>query len=640
MEGQRPRLRFAGPVRARYLWIPARTEGGVNISNSYQYNLFYHELLSFDDPRWSPWLPYAPDPEDRIVSIPSKNYPNEYFLFATQVQDTAGAVSVGMGYQMEVANVVIRQGQYRPRWNVVEAYLGAQTGLDREDLLAGGQPLNFSWTVSAAGYNGNIVSLRHGWDIVDAADENDPGWAVPPGLGPQNLKAAERSFNDGLHTFVLKIVDDSEQEFVVRWKLRVIPFVDRDFQLPLLVLDQVDDRNSNAWFSRDARPLNEQQYRNAYWHFLGEGAGGVADLNWDRDWKDISALVTYEDIVGYKAVLCYAQYSLAQTIFQNFRPAGTEERYVWLAPYQRQGGNLMLVGARSMESFIKFNASFMVPMVFDAREETYPIFGRSYTVGFGDLELPDGTEVQRGPRMYPYATAGITMLDWTSPNRNIYGRQVTASEDRNRLCAGLKGLVLAPAFKDNHLIGPGVVPDTIYTDLEIDWRDNDARIAGNLNLLDQAAFLWDADEFIDANISSRLVTTPPQECNGETYQNSSVPNGLCIEPMFTGISRLDWIREQKEARGDANWPRSQYTQNQLSQGCGPLGLTDYEGRPQASARTNGKVFGYASYKSVPTKQWKAPDIYWGFDPYRFNHEDTRRTIRWVLQELFNLQINQ
>lgn len=641
-EGQDPDYDARTPTRARYLWIPARTDAGVWVTNSYQYNQYYAELLNFDDPRWSPWLRYQPDAEDRVVSLSSGTYPDQYFLFATQVQDTAGAVSVGFGYQSEVANVVIRTSVYRPEWVVSEAFLGQHTQSDWLDVIAGGQPLNFSWTVNLDSYNGNLVSMRHGWDIVDVNDDNDPGWAVPPGVGPQNRKAAERSFNEGLHTFVLKVVDDSDQVRVMTWTLRVIPFVDREFQLPLLVLDQVDDRNSNAWYSRDGRALNEQAFRNAYWHFLGEGAGGVADMNWARDWKDISERSTIENLVGYKAVLCYAQYSLLQSVFGQFRPDGSgTEKFVWLTPYQQQGGNLMLVGARSLESFLTFNSKYMVPIVFDTREEFYPIFGTTYYVGFGDLELPDGTVVQRGPRMYPYATAGITTLDWTSPStRKIYGRQESAGADRNRLCAGLKGVVLSPEFKANHLIGPGVVPDTIYTNTEIDWRDEERRAAGTLQLFDQSAFLWDADEFVDGNISPRLVTTQPQRCDGDTYQNSNVPNGLCVEPMFTGIARMDWMRERKRARGDTNWPQSEYDANELNEGCGSLALTDYQGRAQASARTNGRVFGFASYKSVPTKQRKVPDIYWGFDPYRFNRDDTRRAIRWVLQDVFGLQINQ
>lgn len=635
--GQDPDFELRTPTKVRFLWIPALDEDGNWITSAYQYQQHYHEVLSYEDPRWSVWLPYLPDEEDRYVSIPNQTV-NQYYLFATQVQDTAGAVSVGFGYQAEVANVVVRNNVYRPDFVVSDPYLGLKSQSEWSSDIAGGQPLNFSWTATADPYNGNIISMRHGWDVVDVNDPNDPGWAVPPGLSEQNRRADERSFNEGLHTFVLRVEDDSNQVRVMKWTLRVIPFVAREFQLPLMVLDQIFDRNSNAWPSRDNRPLNDQLYRNAFWHFLAEGAGGVADINWARDWKDHSALVRYEDIVAYKAVLCYARAG-TQSVLNEFRPSGRTEKYVWLTPYQQQGGNLMLVGASSMESFLEV-ATYMTPLVFNTREDpSYTIFGRSYVAGFGTLTLPDGTIVQRGPRMYPYATAGIAALDWTSPtSKNIYGRANPTNVDRNRLCAGLKGLVLAPEFKSNHLIGPGVIPDTMFTDPEIDWRDPAAAAVDTLNLLDQQAYAFDNDEFVDANISPRTTPIIPQPCAGEEYENSNVPNGLCIEPMFTGIARIDWMREEQRSRGRIDWPQSRYDARELDAGCGPLALTEYEGQ-LSSARTNGRVFGYLSYKSVPTKQYKVADVYWGFDPYRFDHAGAKKAIRWALQ-YFGLQINQ
>ena len=70
-----------------------------------------------------------------------------------------------------------------------------------------------------------------------------------------------------------------------------------------------------------------------------------------------------------------------------------------------------------------------------------------------------------------------------------------------------------------------------------------------------------------------------------------------------------------------------------------MALTEYEGRARSSARTNGRVFGYFSYKMVPRKPYQVADVYWGFDPYRFDQDGTKKAIRWVLQ-YFGLQINQ
>ena len=102
---------------------------------------------------------------------------------------------------------------------------------------------------------------------------------------------------------------------------------------------------------------------------------------------------------------------------------------------------------------------------------------------------------------------------------------------------------------------------------------------------------------------------------------------------------MDWMREYYFAKGDADWPFSQYTAQELEYGCGPLALTELGGVPLSSARTNDQVYGFFSYKKVENKPGgPKADVYWGFDPYRFDHDDTQDAIRWVL-DYFGLNIN-
>ena len=61
-------------------------------------------------------------------------------------------------------------------------------------------------------------------------------------------------------------------------------------------------------------------------------------------------------------------------------------------------------------------------------------------------------------------------------------------------------------------------------------------------------------------------------------------------------------------------------------------------KPASFKETNGQVFGWMSYKVVADKESGKPDVYWGFDPYRFDKDDTQEAIRWVLQN-FGLQLN-
>jgi len=399
------------------------------------------------------------------------------------------------------------------------------------------------------------------------------------------------------------------------------------------------------WPDQSRRPRNSEVYRNAYWHFLADGAGGVGGFNWDRDWwdQDRMSQFSFAELVRYKTTLCYAKTHIDQGMFSRFRPQGTRDKFVWLTPYQQRGGNLFLVGGSSMESFLETLPNYMVPIVFKTRETSYTINGVSFIVGFGIKTQPDGTEVERGPLMYPYATAGIAALDWTSPySKTIYARQYSARFDRHVDCAGLKGVYVDSVFVDTHLIGPGVIPDTLWTNPEIDWHDVVDAQADTLKLF-SGTFPFREDEFVDANISgTRPTLITPQECNDDTYP-ADVPGGMCIEPMIRGIARFDWLRQYRWARGEAwsemdgeeipGWPYTRYDSQELDDGCGGFALQAYDGHARSGAKTNGMVYGYFSYKTVPNKPFPRADVYWGFDPYRFEEDGSKRMIRWVLEYL-------
>ena len=630
-EGTDPDAPDQLPARFRYIFKAAVTPDGSVIRSPYEYELYHAEVLSLEDPLWTDWMDVSGNPDDLAVTF--NDLPaNEYFLFSVQFLDQDGAASDPWGYQVSTLHIRVLANFFRPEVTVAEVFLGQTTSGEWSSEIAGGQPLSFSWIASADAYGGQIVSYRHGWDLTNSDDPNDPGWAVPPGLLPENLYAAKRSFQDGVHVFTVRVEDDANQVRVINWTLRVVPFVSPEFQLPLLVLDQVADANVQNWPSQSGEPLNDESYRNAWWQFLADGVGGVAGLNWDRDWKNHTDQVSYSDLVQYKSVLCYAQFNdINQILFQQFRAVNDVDKYVWLAPYQQQGGNFFLAGGGSMESFFENKPNYMIPMIFDTQETTLVVNGVTYEVGFGTTEMPDGSIVQRGPRMYPYATAGISALDWTSPNtKTIYNRSVAARFDRVVDCVGLKGLVLDPAFKANHLVGPGAIADTIWTDAAIDWPDHVAAAADTLGLL-TSTFPFRNDEFINANISSRSTVITEQGC-------ADGPGGMCIEPMFEGVARFDYVRQYNRDRGDANWPQSEFADWELDSECGPLALTSYEGVDRSSARTNGKTFGYMSYKNVADKPSGKADVYWGFDPYRFDHAEAQKAVTWVL-DYFGLQIN-
>ena len=326
------------------------------------------------------------------------------------------------------------------------------------------------------------------------------------------------------------------------------------------------DANVNNWPDIDGNPRNDESYRNAYWHFLAEGSGGIDGFDWDQDRFDHRDLVSYADLVGYKAVLCYASSNVQQLMFGQLRPQNGVDRYNWLAPYQMGGGNLMLVGANSMESVLEALPNYMAPLVFDTAEETAVFADQEFVVGFGLKTLPDGSEVLRGTTMYPFATAGLSVLDWTtSGTKHIYARPLTSmSTDRNVDCVGLKALVIDDGFRSNWSVAPADLADTVFTDPTIDWQDAVYAAGDSLGIIHNT-FPFRGDEFIDANISSRATSFAPQGCSG-------APGGLCIEPMVRGVARFDWLREYNWAEGDTDWPASAYSSAELDGMCGEVAL--------------------------------------------------------------------
>lgn len=614
------------PVKYRYL-VKEAVVGDVQISSRYQFEQHQDELIVLDDAQWSEWIDFRLGQEQwPSITMPPLDE-ETYYIIATQVLDADGAASVDFTYGESVINFRVSTSQFRPEIVVHEQFLGQVSNQSQVDI-ASLQPLNFWIWATAAPYGGSITSLRYGWDVADPDDPNDPGWANPPGVAEDEIIIPEMVFQDGMHSLVVQAVDSYGGQRTHVNFLTVIPFISPEYQHALLFIDQVIDADSHRWPSADYSTFYDNaQYRDEYWQFL-DGAEGVSDFVWERDHMSDADLVQFSDLVHYKSVLVTARSHTNQTMFQQFRPDNWQEKFVWLAPYQAQGGNFFLVGERSMESFLEIH-NYMVPLVFDTNEQFYSMGQETYVVGFGQGVDSDGQLFNRGARMYPYLTAGLSLLDWSVPlNKNIYGRSNQAVDDRTSHCSGLKAMVMPDEFRYHHQIGSTVLSDTLYTNPDIDWRDAEG---DNLD----TEFPFTGDEFVDANISDRPTPWSAQEC-------ADGVNGLCLEPMFKGVSRFDWMRENRWAAGDTEWPHSQYNSNELEDICGAMALTEFSGPegviPNGTARVNGQTYGYLSYKNVADKPSGKADVYWGFDPYRFNEEESKKSVRWVL-EYFGLVMN-
>lgn len=628
------------PTHVRFLWLPANYlgEDGVlrPIRNVSVYRQYGADLIDFEDPDWTPWQRYEATEADREISFPSQPL-DEHFFFCVQVRDTAGAVSIGKTYGAEVLNLRVGS-QFYPGVNLFETFLGTASGSITSNLIPAGQPLNFFWFADASSYNGRIVSMRHGWDLADRDDPNDPGWAVPPGLADQNRFAEERSFSNGDHAFHLRVEDDSGNVVQYRWNISIVPFVSREHQRNLVFLDQVNDANFSSWPDENGSIYYDNQtYRDEFYEFLGR-SGGIDQFDLEADFVQIteSNSFGYEDLVNYKVAMVLARGAVnAQGVLSRFRPlALDDERFVFFDPYQAQGGNLFLLGNSSMEAFIQ-SAPYMTPVVFESPVDSYDTETESFMIGFGTKLLRDGSTIRRGLLTYPYATVGISSLDWNIPvSKNLYTRTIRGNNDRTSKCSAIKQLKLFEEFRTDHNIGPADIPNIINTHPDIDWRDPLPSAGLDTMLAIESPFY--ADEFVDNAISDTPYPIVPQECDPLFSYN-----GLCIEPMFTGIARFDWIRNEMWNLGDEDWPSSVYSDNDLRDICGEMALTDYypevgDPVPNGTARVTGQIYGYLSYKKVPEKPVPYADVYWGFDPYRFEHQDARKAIMWVLRDYFHL----
>jgi hypothetical protein len=167
----------------------------------------------------------------------------------------------------------------------------------------------------------------------------------------------------------------------------------------------------------------------------------------------------------------------------------------------------------------------------------------------------------------------------------------------------------------------GVFPDTIFTDGIIDWKDLSSGYPDSLK-----SWLWGSDEFYNGNITDRSTPWLVQICDGQP----------CIEPMFRMYSRFDWVDDLHQAAGDPDWPYTIYSEYQLAEVCGSQALNLGTGR----TKTTGQVTGAISYKMVADKPGGRGDVIWGFDPYRFDNENMKKVIHWMLGEHFGLLMRQ
>jgi hypothetical protein len=603
------------PTKVRH--ILKKIDFPVTISNSTFFNQYKDELISFSDPGWSDWKPYLPDADDRTETFQLEPDIEErsHYLFAIQAQDTAGAVSLDLSYNTTVHNAYVDTTR-TPQLVVREEFLGESASADligyRYFDIAQGQRLEFEWIGSADNYGGEIAGYRFGWD-VDPDDDQDPRWSSFGNTAEHRRTAKE--WDSGLHSLYIECLDTSNQRTLVQWEVSVVTIPLRAERSQLLLVDDVLDYNSDAWPSVANTPLDNDIYRDAFWDEVLDGPGGVykyESLNHTID--TYYDELEYRVVVDYNVLLWATKMGANNYLHNTFDPVGGRV-FNWLESYINDVGNIFMVGEGAMQNFHLVPPAetrttlWQYPIIYDSTERFEACPGDvNKALGFGErTEEETGETVIVGREKFPYRTMGLSMTSLTiPPNFNGLRRTCAYEGDRAKKCVGTKAIRLNSDFRDNY-VDIGAFSDLIMTDRILDWLDSQDEIPPISN-----KFVYGSrDEIYNFNTSGRSASWAPQYgFDGQPY----------IEAMWHAYPRYDWWLDLNLANGVMDIPEVN---------CGPEAIDPKTGR----TRLDGVPIGVISFKA---HQGGTADVIWGFDPYRFDRDEIKKAIRWVLGEHFDM----
>jgi len=606
-----------------------------------EYRIFGDTLITFSDPNWSDWVPYALDPEDRIETFTVNKTDDlgrlKHYFFAIQAQDTAGAVSLDRDYGSTVKNFFVNDTT-SPLLRVRERYLGTSQGeglYGRTEVdIAQNQPLLFDWSASASSYGGVIAGYRYGWDVEDLDDDNDEGWVTQFGLTESNTQSELKVWNSGIHALTVECLDNSGFKSRYTYLLNVVPVPDPADQLPLLLIDDVYDDLSNGWQNEDGTiQYSNDVYRDAFWDYVLTQGASVSGFNQANDVIDNEGqggIWGYRDVVSYKNLIWTSNFHVNTYIAQNFQGrfiTQTDgsvvpiEAYVWLDTYQANVGNILLTGSGVIRNFHHTNyaqIAWLDPVIYTADETSFDCPGAGQRgMSFGTYEEDDGSLTILGVLQYPHRGMGLTVSSILLP-ASFYNTPTTCGSgirDIKIRCVGTKAIILNPEFRDQH-VGSGAFEDTIFVFDEIDFVDHQGGIPDPADPYIFGAY----DEYYDTNRTARPTSWYPQ-----VLEDGS----LVIEPMWHVYTRWDYILDQHLSHGESDYP--DFDPADI---CGPLSVSE------ATMRTinDGVPIGVFSYLASQTKPSGLADVLWGFDPNMFERARMKDAVLWVLGEHFGLTV--
>ena len=573
-EGDDPDAISRVPVAIRWAFVEVPTcmlRGEYEAANP---------IASLPDGAWSRWIRYdAPSDSGRSVTLTRQDL-GRRFLFAVQAKDQAGAVTPVFDWGVNVRHIEVRATS-RPLLRVTEPLIGtfdfASSDGVRSAEVVGGQPINFSWTADASGYGGVITGYRHGWDVQDVTDPNDPGWEGPWGLGDNYRYAPLRTFASGTHNFVAQVIDNSGTVTRGVFQLDLIAIKSRAEQRELLLVQD---------WPRNKVPA--ENFLNAGWDDRWDSILSGAVNGFTRgdvvDVVDSPDLYSFRVFKDYKAIVYFMKGGDLRTRFQAlFRPGSrTAASFNWFQVYQQRAGNVLLVGPQAIEGTVEYNPPvWRMPLVFSTLE--------SPPLGFGSAS--SGTSVYAvGTTRYPYVALCVEASDFIRPpSGELSGEGAGFGlQQRTRDCDAMARAVVAEEFVSAFPSAAGNVVDLLPG---AERSSNFAASWGPYRL--------DREEFYNSNTTSRLVSVNPRPCQHTMFKLRARRDvGLIARPDTTCFP-------QQRAR------------------------SSLDGVPVALV-----VDVYGATKPLAGSE----DFIWGFNPMAFRQQDVRAALRWIFRDSWQLSV--
>jgi len=453
------------------------------------------DAIADDDPRWSEWKRYRPRGHNAELpeSVELADLePGRFFLFAVQVRDQHRLVNLGFQWGWNVRSIGISTSPKFPVLTVEEELLGSSdfagpNGRSEYELISG-YATRFHVEASAEQYSGRIDAVRYGWDLLDPADPDDPGWDGAWQDYETRSDPTPRSFDGGVHEFTVQVRDSAGGLTRARYALRILPLPPLAERKELLLID--DDRRSLG--DSDAR-----------WADLIDAA-----LPDGAEWDAIDAStepqrVTLATLLRYRAVVWRTSMS-TYSFFATHFPEGARQ-YNWVETYQRYAGNMLRVGPGAVRSTLPDAAGTVWPAALQG--------------------MPAPLGVGGGAPGYAAELFCLDVLDVVRPPIGfIWGEHNTIGRIMRRLpCDGLASATPAPEFAARFVSAaslPALRPSAPRVDRDPIYQLHN-------------------EEFFDWNATERPLVVEPRDCIVPMFRWSSYGAEGMSDPGSCEASAVD-----------------------------------------------------------------------------------------------------